>query len=409
MLITRENILDRFSQNLKWATEIDFATAWTTENRGLYALQDRRPGLKVRAIVGLSGNITEPKALRKLADMGDQLRRADERQRLFHPKVYIFRGTDRRGTDRSVAWIGSANFTGRGFGGNEKLLGNEEVLFETSDTTAVECWFNQLWAQCFPLLKSDINKYEEHRRKNLPRKPSKSWAPAMIEQPPPMRLLDEVDDWRSYVTALERCDRWWKRWSRRRHPENPWSVLEKTNSWRSTIKGLNDDVQRDWRELSDEVQSRLLGLRKDHWALLGRMRGSAKPIVFSRYGEKIQKAIQLVVAADDGDFPDVAIEAYASLVDLPGVGEGIASRLLVLARPDRFVSVNRKSRVGLAKCFGPNMPTALGVPRNYRKLLERIYGRTWFREPAPQDERGQDIWRMRAALLDCFVYDDTGE
>ena len=398
MLITRENILDRFSQNLKWATEVDLATAWTTENRGLCALQDRRPGLEVRAIVGLSGNITEPEALRKLASMGDQLRRADERQRLFHPKVYIFRGTD-----RSVAWIGSANFTGLGFGGNE------EVLFETSDTTTVECWFNQLWVQCIPLLKSDINKYEAHRRKNPSRKPSKSWTPTMIEQPPPLRLLDEVDGWRSYVTALERCGRWWKRWSRRHHPENPWSVLEKTHSWRSTIKGLNGDVQRDWSELSDEVQSRLLGLRKDHWALLGRMRGSAKPIVFNRYGEKIQEAIQLVVAADDGDFPDVAIEAYASLWGLPDIGEGIASRLLALAKPDRFVSVNRKSRVGLAKCFGPNMPTALGVPKNYRKLLERIYGRTWFREPAPQDERGQDIWSMRAALLDCFVYDDTGE
>ena len=310
MLITRENILDRFSQNLKWATEIDLATAWTTENRGLCALQDQRPGPKVRAIVGLSGNITEPNALRKLASMGDQLRRVDERQRLFHPKVYIFRGTD-----RSVAWIGSANFTGLGFGGNE------EVLFETSDTTTVECWFNQLWVQCIPLLKSDINKYDAHRRKNPPRKPSKSWTPTMIEQPPPLRLLDEVDDWRSYVTALERCDRWWKRWSRRHHPENPWSVLEKTHSWRSTIKGLNGDVQRDWSELSDEVQSRLLGLRKDHWALLGRMRGSAKPIVFNRYGEKIQEAIQLVVAADDGDFPDVAIEAYASLWGLPDIGE----------------------------------------------------------------------------------------
>ena len=179
-------------------------------------------------------------------------------------------------------------------------------------------------------------------------------------------------------------------------------MLEKTHSWRSTIKGLNGDVQRDWSELSDEVQSRLLGLRKDHWALLGRMRGSAKPIVFNRYGEKIQEAIQLVVAADDGDFPDVAIEAYASLWGLPDIGEGIASRLLALAKPDRFVSVNRKSRVGLAKCFGPDMPTALGVPKNYRKLLERIHRRTWFREPAPQDERGQDIWRMRAALLDCF-------
>ena len=94
---------------------------------------------------------------------------------------------------------------------------------------------------------------------------------------------------------------------------------------------------------------------------------------------------------------------------MKGVREGIATRLLALARPDRFVSVNDGSRKGLAKCFGPDTPTALGVPNNYRILLEKIYDRTWFREPAPQDEREQEICSMRAALLDCFVYKDTVE
>ena len=71
MLITRENILDRFSQNLEWATKIDLATAWATPNRGLCALRRQNPRPEVRAIVGLSGNITDPDTLRELAEMGN--------------------------------------------------------------------------------------------------------------------------------------------------------------------------------------------------------------------------------------------------------------------------------------------------------------------------------------------------
>ncbi|MDE2926188.1 MAG: phospholipase D family protein [Acidobacteriota bacterium] len=173
-LITRKDIRIRFSQNLEWASEIDLATAWATPNEGLCSLRRQNPRLKVRAIVGLSGNITDPDALRELADMGELLAgpaSGDKRsgdKRLFHPKVYIFRGAS-----RSRAWIGSANFTCRGFGGNE------EVLFETSDTEDVECWFDRLWKQCkcTPLDESAIKSYEDHRKENPPRQPSSSWKP----------------------------------------------------------------------------------------------------------------------------------------------------------------------------------------------------------------------------------------
>ena len=144
MLITHENILRRFTENLVWATGIDLATAWATSNGGLRALQDRNVSFEVRSVVGLWGTTTTPNALGTLARMGE-LRVADESRR-FHPKVYVFRGEG-----RSVAWIGSANFTSRGFGGNE------EALFETADTEAVESWFDRLWEQCGPLDECTIN------------------------------------------------------------------------------------------------------------------------------------------------------------------------------------------------------------------------------------------------------------
>ena len=394
MLITHENILHRFSQNLEWATGIDLATAWANSNEGLRTLKaskKRTASLEIRSLIGLWGTPTTPRALRTLAGMGE-LRVADARRR-FHPKVYVFRGEG-----RSVAWIGSANFTSGGFGMNE------EALFETSDTETVESWFDRLWEQCGPLGEYAINNYAENysesRKENRPRPPSR--LPLAVDSTP-MQLLGKVDNWRSYVKALEQCDRWWSE----RHP---WSVLGEQYSWSETIQDLHDVVkQEDWRELSDDDPSRLLGLteKTGFWALLGGMRPIALETVFVRNREKIQDIVLRIVHANDSEFPGLAIKAYEELKHLKDVGPGIATRLLALARPGRFVSLNKASAVGLAQHFGlksTNLET-LGKPKNYGRLLEEIYDQTWFREPAPENAREETICGMRTALLDCFVYD----
>ena len=184
MLVTHENILRRFSKNFEWATRVDLAVAWVTDNKGLRALHERAPSLDIRAVVGFSGthnNITEPAALNTLSAMG-QLRRTAVNSRLFHPKVYVFRGAD-----RSVAWIGSANFTDGGFGKNE------EVLIETSNTEDVESWFDRLWGQCYPLDECAINCYQAHRRINpLPAEVDESWVPPDPPHSPP---VPEFEGW----------------------------------------------------------------------------------------------------------------------------------------------------------------------------------------------------------------------
>jgi len=385
MLITEATIQERFLEHLSWATEIDLATAWATSNAGLRALQRRSPSPKVRAIVGLWGNVTEPFALRKLAKLG-QLRSADPSRR-FHPKVFLFRGAG-----RSVAWIGSANFTSGGFGMNE------EALFETSDTASVQNWFVDLWGQCDPLDASAISDYAKSRQMDPPPLPPRSRdAPNQT----PLQLLEGVRDWRSFVSALEQCDGWW---SNRR----PWSVLGEHGSWRETVEVLHDVAsQRDWSGLEDYDRRRLLGLtQEESWALLGRMRQSSLNTVFGSNREKIQDAVLAVTTANASDFPQVAFDSYEALWwNVDGVKEGIATRLLTLARPDRFVSLNNGSRVGLARCFGLR-PSTLGHPRNYRRLLTKIYNQEWYSEPTPRSARERAVYWMRTALLDCFVYDD---
>ena len=216
--------------------------------------------------------------------------------------------------------------------------------------------------------------------------------------PTPKQLLEGFHDWRSYIEALRQCDDWWR-------DHYSWSVLGDQCSWLETVKVLHDVIKwKDWDTLSDDNLRRLLGLTPgESWALLGRMRNSAKKTVFGTDRERIQKVVHAVISAADDAFPQHAFEAYKDLRKIHGVGEGIATRLLTLARPDRFVSLNKASRVGLAD-FSGLAPSTLGKPQNYRRLLTKIYNQEWYRVPAPRDEHERTISWMRTALLDSFVY-----
>ena len=346
-------------------------------------MQRQRPAPEVRAVVGLWGNLTDPFALRILAKIG-RLHGADAGRR-FHPKVFMFRGDG-----RAVAWVGSANFTSGGFGMNE------EALFETSDTEPVQDWFDDLWEHTDPLDDDAIDAYAESRKNNPP---PPAPRPPNTPDLDPLQLLEGVGDWQSYVAALEQCDGWWSN----RHS---WSVLGEQSSWRETAEVLHDVVaQPDWDELDQYNRLRLLGLTPgEDWALFGRMRPAALNTVFGPDREAIQDIVLGVVAADDNAFPQLAFESYQALWNTHGVGPGIATRLLTLARPDRFVSVNEASKAGLARVFG-RPRTTLGNPRNYARLLTTIYDQDWYRNPAPANPRERAISRKRAALLDSFVYD----
>lgn len=94
MFLTEKDIQSQFQKNLKFANKIDIATAWATSGKALEALENavrkqKRPKVRLRAIVGIFGNATEPEALERLNEVGE-LRLVGRKGRMFHPKVYIF-------------------------------------------------------------------------------------------------------------------------------------------------------------------------------------------------------------------------------------------------------------------------------------------------------------------------------
>ena len=212
------------------------------------------------------------------------------------------------------------------------------------------------------------------------------------------------DDWNDYLRTVKQQDEWFQHQS-----THSLSVLGETESYRHTISALSEVIRRDWNNLEPQDRQRLLGLtpEKCGWPLLGKMRDSAlwQVFMFEANRRRIEAAVRTVAEAPDDDnaFLNVVITAYREICSIYGVGPGIASRLLTLARPDRCVSVNGASQRGLATEFRL-APTTLGHERNYKKLLQCVYQRPWFQAPEPEDPFEREIWSMRAALIDCFVY-----
>ncbi len=163
----------------KRVQRVDIATAWATEGPGLNALERavKRQKVRVRALVGIAGGHTTPDALKRLCKLG-KVRLVDD-NRLFHVKLYLFRRAN-----TSSAWIGSANFTGRGF------RKNEEVLLETTNAAEAVDWFKNRWKE----VDADWSRrrLKEYRKTW---KPPATPPPDGVDEPNAHRDdMDDVDD-----------------------------------------------------------------------------------------------------------------------------------------------------------------------------------------------------------------------
>ena len=123
--------------------------------------------------------------------------------------------------------------------------------------------------------------------------------------------------------------------------------------------------------------------------------------------ERIRLAVARVIDAPTSEFPSVAVEAIERIKKASkkgGFNIGVATRILVLARPDRIISMNKGAKVQLKNIFPELRNYDLDVPKNYGLLLERLYREPWFDVDEPGNEFERRLWSMRAALLDCFAY-----
>ena len=341
-VLSGDDLLHRFKELLETARSVDIATAWATPGRHLQALRDAvgRGDVKVRAIVGISGNATHPDALKELNGIpGGNLRIVPNGGRLFHPKPYLFE-LRAGGIVERRAWVGSANFTRAGFGG--RSAANEEVVLEVGPgerADALADWFQERWDRCRvdSPVSEEIRRYEEDWDRNPPHRQVR-W---MTSGACPRRrdLLDgdlQPLTLEEYHQALMECEeKLIEGWG--------WGVLDlQGRSYMMVIRERRKlllDVAR-WSELDADRKHRLMGSRRkdlDWWGLMGRVRPSHIGAVLG-HQEQIRATLERVEKARDHEFPDIGVDAMRELTDIDHVGHGTATLMLALATGSAVVA-----------------------------------------------------------------------
>ena len=407
-----DNLHDQFTALLSNAHSVDIATAWATPGEHMRALDAAaNRGVKIRAIVGISGNATHPDALKELSRItaGD-LRIVPKGDRLFHPKLYLFE-RPRNGIVQRQAWIGSANFTRAGFGGYSNA--NEEIVLEMGPgerADALADWFQERWDRCRmdSRVSEVIRRYAEDWKRSPPHLNLRQITSGTVSGPRGL-LGDDAHrplSLEGYRQALRECE------EHLRDEGRGWTILDPQG--RSYMRAICDRHklllgEERWSKLDADFQRRLKGSyrRKDRewWGLTGRMGRKNWPAVCQNE-RKIRARLDAVSEAHDDDFPDIAVDAMRALMDIDNVGYGTATLLLTLARPDRLLSLNTRSQKGYG-ALSRLSPSTLGKPENYRELLQWLYRQRWYTDGPPTDEGLVPIWRFRAALVDPFVYEPS--
>ena len=399
-----DQLHDRLTELLKHHTSFDLATAWATCDKHLRALAEAEcSGTKVRAIVGIAGNATHPDALEELNKITHgNLRIVPKGGRVFHPKLYLF--GRRNGTVTGQVWIGSANFTKAGFGHHSTA--NEEIMLEVGPGARADelaAWFEERWndyASNVPISEV-ICQYAEHW---MPPHPDvRSFVFGSVSSRVGL-LEDRPQTFDHYRQALSKCEGMLraKNWN--------WGVLNPEHgSYMAAISGRRELLfgRAKWSKFKNESRRKLTGSYQrsdlEWWGLMGQMnRGKTWSALCERETE-IREILESVRRAGNGAFPDIAINKMEKLTG-EYVKHATVTLLLTLARPDRLLSVNGKSKDALGQLSGYDA-SALQTPDGYRNLLQWLYEQPWYADGPPVDEDLEPIWRFRAALVDAFVYE----
>ena len=125
--------------------------------------------------------------------------------------------------------------------------------------------------------------------------------------------------------------------------------------------------------------------------------------------QAFQNTLQSLLNITEAQFLQQARNAIRTLTGFLHFGTTIATRLVALARPDCAVSVTALCAPRLGMLSGlSRTSTTLGNAANYPRLLNWLYTQplpNWYRSPPPTNATEREVWSMRAALLDVFVYD----
>nr|AOH36970.1 hypothetical protein BGP89_11910 [Luteimonas sp. JM171] len=144
-----------------------------------------------------------------------------------------------------------------------------------------------------------------------------------------------------------------------------------------------------------------------NWGYFGQMSafGSYSPII-NLNAREFSRALFCIPLAGriERHHYDAYCEALYKIEGASPTWIGMATRLLTMKRPDRFVCVDSANRDGLCKYFGV-APTTTTLENYWERIIQPMALMPWWLAEIPRNPVEQQVWLGRAAMLDAIYYD----
>lgn len=401
-LIDHHSLRDSLRRAAHGAVSVRILAAWATCGVGVECLSNCRAPHK-RAVIGTTFAVTEPAALQRLMRLGFDLRVVDQLPNggTFHPKMYLFEQPD--GT--FVTLVGSANLTDAAFTRNSEVL--VRMHMAAASVSKLVTHFERCWSgdSAQPVTDAWFDAYAEryriallNRERDIARaERTPGQARVAAQAVPKVSDLHALmqSDWTDYVRKI----------SDRADLQDGYLDAD-NDSYLHTLSLVTPLLRSGLATVDQKSVARILGRHECGWlGTVQLMRGRA-----ARLGDDAElRALvddclrPLWNAASDADCLAGAEGVFERLGLIDGFGPGFITRILAIARPDRFYSCNVASSSGLASLFGvPN--SRLCQWKGYRDGLNVVYSTRWYNSPEPSNDRLKRLWNARVALLDAYAY-----
>jgi hypothetical protein len=354
-----------------------------------------------RIVVGTHFHQTAPDFIDAFADVPAVRYRLDQDglNGVFHPKLYLF-SNDK--TDWE-AIIGSANFTAGAFTRNVEhaiLIGSADEADDVSYADLIS-EIDQLWQEGRHFTHDELAAYRlrwTKSRRFLERAAGHDTGQkrrASIYDRPLLNL-----SWEGYLQAL--------RDQEEKYFDDRLQVLREAKKIWVTQPSFSKLSVEDRKKISGTASEKVI-----RWRLFGSMRGAFKFTTALRDQDRF-----LLTALDKiplrGEVRASHYRAYISRLSFAFDqvkefgGLAVATRMLCLRRPDYFVCVDSKNRLGLYKMLGVSSDEVT-VDSYWDTVVAPLIDTPWWQSNRPSgDADAQTIWDARVAMIDALFYEGHG-
>lgn len=384
---------------IKTHSKFYWAVAWGSDNPALPELLNHQSKI-ARLVIGTHFYQTPPAFLEQFENV-KAARVVLPEGATFHPKTYLFVSRE-----RSVALIGSANFTQSAMKSNIESCcsiegrSDEEIFRNIQQFIEDDCWKK---AQVI-----DDNFLRAYRIQHAATKAARAALKRFVPLKRPKVSAQRGDplemDWPGFIARVN---------------EDRYHSIEERLELLTRARAMLSGVEK-FSMLPDKKRKAIAGtLGKVEmksspgeldWGYFGAMGGfGVFQTLINGNSADISDALDCIPL--NGPVKEVEydlfvkhfLKAFKAQSRVGGVAS--ASRLLAMKRPDYFVCIDRANKKGLSEHFGMSA-SAVTLENYWSDLIEPITLSSWWRAPRPRGAEG-NLWDARAAFLDAIFYEPT--